>query len=143
MKKLQFALCVASALYGTNSIAGPELIQFPAGYENTFTQYAVINRIEKKEVVYTYANKVAVDSATMDQPLPSGSVLAMEVYKAKLDENGKPITDDKGFYIKDSMAAIVVMEKRDGWGAAYPAGFPFWTGSCNSLCVGGQSQITC
>ena len=120
MKNFKFTLLVATALIATSTFAGPELVQFPTGYKNTFTKYAVINRTEKKQVVYTYANKAAVDSATVGQPLSAGSVLAMEVYKAKLDKKGKPITDDKGFYIKDSMASIVVMEKRDGWGDAYP-----------------------
>jgi len=120
MKNFKFILWIATALFATSTFAGSELVPLPDGYKNTFTEYAVINRTKKKQVVYTFANKVAVDSATMGQPLDAGSILVMEVYKAKLDNNKKPITDDKGFYIKDSMAAIVVMEKRDGWGDAYP-----------------------
>ena len=119
MKKSIIAGTIALALFATDTLAGPELVKLPTGYQDTFTHYSIINRPKKNQVVYCYANKVAVDSAQPGQLLKKGSVLVMEVYKAKLDAKGNPISDEKGLYAKDTMAAIVVMEKQEGWGTAY------------------------
>lgn len=120
MKASVIAGAVSLALFATNINAEPERVALPEGYQNRFDQYSIINRPKKKEVVYCYANKVAIDSAIPGDPLAPGSVLVMEVYKAQLDEKGEPVSNDSGLYIKDSLAAIVVMEKQEGWGAAFP-----------------------
>ncbi len=44
----------------------------------------------------------------------------MEIYKAKLDSDKQPISDDNGHFIVDALVAVVVMEKRKGWGTEYP-----------------------
>ena len=119
MKKSIIGSVIALVLFATDVLSGPELVELPTGYQDAFTHYAVINRPMKNQVVFTYANKVAVDSAQSSQILANGSVIVMEVYKAKLDEKGKPLSNDKGLYLKDAMAAIVVMEKQKGWGNAY------------------------
>ena len=56
------------------------------------------------------------------RPLPSGTVLTMVNYKAKLGADGQPEKDANGRFIKtDEIAGIAVMEKRTGWGAEYAA----------------------
>lgn len=120
--KQYLGLLAAGLMLPGSVLAGPELVEFPEGYRDTFSQYAVINRPTKKQVVYTYANPLVVQSIQASKQLPSGSVVTMEVYKAKLDEKGNPIVDEKGKYIPADMAAVVVMEKRTGWGAEYPEG---------------------
>lgn len=120
MKKSTLVGVIAMVLFSADALSGPDLVKLPAGYQETFTQYAVINRPLKNQVVFTYANRVAVDSAQSNMPLANGSVIVMEVYKAKLDEKGAPLSNDKGLYLRDEMAAIVVMEKQEGWGNAYP-----------------------
>ena len=100
-------------------MASPDFIKFPEGYKTTFTKYAVINRSQKKQVVHIYANKTAVDNAQPRQALPSGSAITMEIYKAKLDNDKQPLSDEKDHFITDALVAVVVMEKRKGWGTEY------------------------
>ena len=55
------------------------------------------------------------------KPIPSGTVLTMVNFKAKLNAAGEPEKDANGRFIKtDEVAGIAVMEKRTGWGAEYP-----------------------
>ena len=55
------------------------------------------------------------------RPLPSGTVITMVIYKAKLGADGQPEKDANGRFIKTGeIAGIAVMEKRMGWGAEYP-----------------------
>jgi hypothetical protein len=101
--------------------AGPESIAFPEGYQDGFVHYATVNRAdERKQVVKIFANDVALASAKDGAPLDSGAVIAMEVYKAKLDDGEEPVVGEDGFFVADQLAAIAVMETREGWGADYP-----------------------
>ena len=52
--------------------------------------------------------------------MDSGSVLVMEVYKAKLDADESPVVGGDGFFERGDLAAIAVMEARAGWGEEYP-----------------------
>jgi plastocyanin len=42
-------------------------------------------------------------------------------YSAKKDEKGNVLKDAKGRFVKGDLVAYTVMEKRKGWGAAYPS----------------------
>lgn len=111
----------AGMLIGSAALAGPELIEFPEGYENSFTPYATVNRAdERKQVVKIFANDVALASAKDGAPLDSGSVLVMEIYKAKLDADQNPVVGSDGFFEQGDMVGIAVMESRAGWGEEYP-----------------------
>jgi hypothetical protein len=81
------------ALLATSALAGPENVTFPEGYQ---------------------------ESAKAGAPLASGSVIAMEVYKAELDTEEEPVVGEDGFFVPGELAAIAVMESRDGWGEDYP-----------------------
>ena len=121
---MRYALsaAVAGLLISSAALAGPDLIEFPEGYQDSFTQYATVNRAdERKQVVKIFANDVALASAKDGAPLDSGSVLVMEIYKAKLDADENPVVGSDGFFEQDEMAAIAVMESRAGWGEEYPA----------------------
>ena len=119
-----FVSCVLSlaiVMAAATTVAGPGKIEFPAGYKKNHVLYTTVDRPDNKTVRDLYANSQAAAAARQSKPLPSGSVLTMEVYKAKLDGNGNPAKNASGRFIKDKFAAIVVMEKRSGWGAEYPA----------------------
>ena len=119
---MRYALvgAVAACLLGSAAFAGPDSIKFPEDYKDTFTHYSTVNRAdERKQVVKIYANDAALASARPGAPLESGSVLVMEVYKAKLDAGGNPVVGGDGFFEQDELAAIAVMETRSGWGADY------------------------
>jgi hypothetical protein len=120
---MRYASSVAAAVWllGSAAFAGPDSIVFPEGYQDNFTHYNTVNLAdERKQVVKMFANDVALASAKDGAPLDSGSVLVMEVYKAKLDADGNPVVGSDGFFEPSEMAGIAVMETRDGWGADYP-----------------------
>jgi hypothetical protein len=111
----------AGLLISSAALAGPERIEFPEGYRDSFRPYATVNRADdRKQVVKIFANDVALASARDGAPLDSGAVLVMEIYKAKLDADQNPVVGSDGFFEQDEMAGIAVMKARAGWGAEYP-----------------------
>jgi cytochrome c553 len=95
-------------------------VTFPEGYKDTFTKYHTINFPATKQVRYYYANKSAVAAAKVAQPLPDGSVLFADVYAAKLDADGKPVTGADGFYVADKLLFHTAMARQAGWGKDIP-----------------------
>ena len=120
---MRYALsgAIAASLLGSAALAGPDKVEFPGGYQDKFTHYSTVNRAdERRQVVKIFANDVALASVKDGAPLESGSVLVMEVYKAKLDADENPVVGGDGFFEPGEMAAVTVMETREGWGADYP-----------------------
>jgi hypothetical protein len=111
---------VAFCGIGWAAVAGPDSVNFPERYQDTFTHYNTVNRADdRKQVVRIFANDVALASAKDGAPLDSGAVLVMEIYKAKLDADENPVVGSDGFFEPGELAAIAVMETRSGWGADY------------------------
>jgi hypothetical protein len=102
------------------AVAGPEKVSFPSGY-SSHRPYLTVDRPFNDTVRAMYASPEAAESARVRRPLPSGTVLTMEVYKAKRDDQGKPLKDASGRFVRGDLVTIMVMEKRAGWGAEYPA----------------------
>ena len=97
------ATCIA-LLSLSPAIAGSDLVAYPDGYQNAFTHYSTRNRDdERKQVVKLFANDVAVASAKDGAPLDSGSVIVMEVYKAKLDAEENPVKGADGYFVPAAM----------------------------------------
>ena len=115
----------AGAATGAKSNFLPNVAQtrvsFPEGYKDTFVKYHTIDFPATKQVRYYYANKAAVAAAKAGQPLPDGSVLFAEVYAAKLDGSGKPVTGGDGFYAADKLLFYTAMARDAGWGNDLPA----------------------
>jgi hypothetical protein len=110
----------ATSLFVLAASAGPDSVEYPEGYQDSFTHYSTVDRADdRKQVVKIFANDVALASAKDGAPLDSGSMIVMEIYKAKLDAEEKPVVGSDGFFEPDEMAAIAVMESREGWGADY------------------------
>jgi len=100
--------------------AAKSSVAFPENYRATFTKYHTINFPATKQVRYYYANPAAVKAAKAAEPLPDGSVLFAEVYSAKLDADGKPVTRADGFYEPDKLVLYTAMEREAGWGKDIP-----------------------
>jgi hypothetical protein len=90
---------IASAL-GISAYADGTLVKFPEGFERG-VKYATVNRGNIQQDLYT--SREAIDAVRAGQPFPSGTVITL------VDSR-----DGKLF-------RYVVMEKRSGWGANYPA----------------------
>ena len=72
----------------------------------------------ENQLAVLYANKTAVASAA-NGVMANGSVIVMEIYKKKLDENGNAVMNSNGLFEKGKFAAIAVMEKRDNWESGF------------------------
>lgn len=99
--------------------AGPDRITFPAGYRSGVL-YTTVDRADIKQHRELYASAEAVAAAKEGKPLPDGTVLTLVQYKIKLDDQGNPVKDANGRFMKTEIAGYTVMEKRAGWGAEYP-----------------------
>ncbi len=95
-------------------------VEFPSDYKERFTRYTTINFPDRKQVRHYYANEAALSAAREGRALPDGSVLFVEVYKARLDDEGNPLEGSDGYYVEDTLAAFTAMEKQRGWGEAIP-----------------------
>lgn len=120
MSSFRFLMLTTALTLSAPALADPQRIEFPRDYPDAFTQYTIHNRDDNKQVRYLHANETALQGAREGDTLPDGSVLVMEIYKAVLDDEGVPVTDDDGFFEKGELALYALMEKRAGWGDDYP-----------------------
>ena len=63
--------------------------------------------------IYINAKGAAAESGPA---LPNGSVLVMEIHKAKVGADGNAVTGADGQMQRDGLSKIFVMGKNDGWG---------------------------
>ena len=94
-------------------------VSFPKNYAEGVL-YWVQDRPRGNQVREYYASQDAIDAAQKDAPLPNGTVITVVQYNAQLDANGNPSTDANGRFMKGDIRGYTAMEKRAGWGAAYP-----------------------
>jgi len=91
---------LAAVILTAHARAADDLVEFPKEYE-AGTHYATVNRGGIREELYT--SRDAVQAAKRGEPFPDGTIITLVDYR-----------DGKLF-------RYVVMEKRKGAGAAYPA----------------------
>lgn len=96
-------------------------VGFPAGYKKSFTLYTTISFPKRKQVRRYYANPVALKAARDGQRMPNGAYFLVEVYKAKLDGQKKPVKGSDGHFVAGKLVAMTAMAKDAGWGDAIPA----------------------
>lgn len=114
-----FALPAALAL-GAGALEDRSLA-FPTDYRTAFDNYLIADRMgQEDQVMNFWANDIARKAAQAGEPLPDGSVLVAEVYKAKKDDSGEVIESQLGRRIPGEMAVILVMERKSGWEDQYP-----------------------
>ena len=100
--------------------AGGDKIAFPESYAKGVL-YTTVDRADNKQYRELYVSPPeAIDAAKKGEPLPSGTVITLLQYKAKLDDQGNPAKGADGRFSKTDLIGYTVMEKRSGWGAEYP-----------------------
>jgi hypothetical protein len=109
-------------LLAGSAFAAPQDVKLPENWRETFVKYWEGDRAPPNDTQtgVAWANRTAVESAKPGEPLAHGSVIVFEVWKAKLDAEGKPVLDAEGRRIPDSLALLAVMEKQPGFGAGWP-----------------------
>ena len=114
------AIAWASAAGLTMSArAGGDKVAFPENYAKDVL-YTTVDRADNKQYRELYTQRDAIEAAKKGEPLPSGTVITLVQFAAKLDDKGNPVKDANGRFVKDRLLAYTVMEKRTGWGAEYP-----------------------
>jgi hypothetical protein len=119
--RLRF-VAILSALfpfYAAYAGGDPNFVKFPKGYDTAFTHYATINRGNQEQVAKLYANEKALSSYKAGQTADPGTIVVMEIYKPKLDAEGKPVPGSDGIFEIDHLAAVAVMEKKNDWDAEF------------------------
>src|SRR5262245_36627952 len=90
--------------------AGPDNVMFPEHYPKGVL-YTTVDRADIKQYRELFITRFALDEFKAGRPLPSGTVITMVNYKAKVGDDGQPVKDGNGRFIKTGeVAGIVVME---------------------------------
>jgi plastocyanin len=97
-------------------------VGFPAGYQASFHVLYDFDRPDAGQVLVAYGNDQAAAAnphAGPNDVFPYGSVIAMEIHPAVLDDDGNPVLDENGRFVPGPVAAIPTMRKESGFGEAY------------------------
>ena len=98
--------------------AGGDNVAFPENYAKGVL-YTTVDRADNKQYRELFSTPEAIAALKDGKPIPSGTVLTLVQYKAKLDASGQPEKDANGRFIKGELIGYTVMEKRTGWGTEY------------------------
>ena len=117
------ALGVLLVLSRPATVNADEPIAFPADYVQKFQNYLSLDRTQDADqIMRIFANATALEATKAGKPLPEGSTIVAEVYKAKVDKDGKVIVSSLGRRIRDKLVLVGVMQKRgEGFGKDLPA----------------------
>ena len=122
-RKIALGVAVAGAIAAgalmAQATVGPKDVAFPTGFEK-WQMYQQLNRHDVKQYRELYAKPEIVQAVRDGKPIPNGTVLAIAIFAAQVDADGKPTRDAKGNFIKGKPVGVTVMEKRLGWGASVP-----------------------
>ncbi len=117
-----FAVLTGAAL-ASYAFAGPENVKFPNDYLKGVL-YQTLDRHDSKQYRELYAPAEAVEAVRKGKPIPYGTVLTLVQWSVEQDANGVPLKGSDGRFIKKDIIGHTVMEKRQGFGADYPADWP-------------------
>ena len=113
------AVAAGASLTAAAQTPGPNRVAYPENW-NQGVLYATVDRHDIKQYRELWTTKPAVDAVKAGKPIPHGTVLTLVQYKAKVDDKGVPTRDANGRFEKGEIVAYTVMQKGEGWGAAYP-----------------------
>jgi plastocyanin len=99
---------------------GPNKVAFPADWAKG-TLYATVDRPDTKQYREFYTTPDVVEAARAGKPIPDGAVITLAAYAAQADAAGVPLKDANGRFMKGSLLAVNVQQKKKGWGEDIPA----------------------
>ena len=113
------AVAGTAAIIAMQARAGGDKVSFPVLFPEGVL-YTTVDRADNKQYREIYVSAAALQAAKKGETLPSGTVITLIQYAAKLGADGNPEKDTNGRFIKGNLLAYTVMEKRAGWGSEYP-----------------------
>ncbi len=99
--------------------AQEDRVGLPRDYEKSFKLYHVFNNEERAGLKEVWINSVGA-KAEAGKPFPYGTVILMVGYRAKT-QDGTPVKDEKGLYVRGELNRFDVMRKEKGYGEIYGA----------------------
>lgn len=91
----------------------------PAGYKSWPKFLSGVDKEQQKQVRDIYINKVGAQTSA-GQSFPNGSIMVMEIYKAKEKADGSLEKTPDGKLVKGDLAKVFIMGKDAGWGQDVP-----------------------
>ena len=114
------ALTLAGLMPSVQVRAGGDRVAFPENYAKG-VRYLTLEKPDSRDVREYYTSPAAAEAARKGTPLPDGTVITVVIYAAQLDAQGGLTKDPSGHLIRtDKILGYAAMEKRAGWGEAYP-----------------------
>ena len=113
--------CATALLVSATTVRAEEpRIAFPANYRTAMINYLSLDRVQNDDqVIRLFTSKAALDAGKAGKPIPYGTVIVAEIYKAKKNAKGEVIESSLGRRIRDKFAAVAVMQKEKGWGEKF------------------------
>lgn len=98
-------------------------VEYPANYRTDFLHYLTVDRPDGF-IRDVYINPEAVAALRQTHRLPDETIVVLEIWQARVDASGGPVTDADGRYVKDSPLEMVhVGQKRSNWAESdFPGG---------------------
>jgi len=94
-------------------------LALPADYKSWPTFLMNIDKEQNKQVRDLYINKIGAGTSA-GQVFPNGTVMVMEIYKAKEQADGNLEKGPDGKLVKGNLAKVFIMGKGEGWGQDVP-----------------------
>jgi plastocyanin len=99
--------------------SGPNRLQYPADWAKGVL-YATVDRPDTRQYRELYTSEAAVRAAREGRPIPDGTIITLAAYSVQM-QDGKPVLDANGRFVKDKLVAVNSMQKQRGWGEDIPA----------------------
>ena len=93
---------------------------FPQDYSSRLVRYHVIDFPDRKQVRHYWADPGSVEAAKAGGDLPADAVILVEVFKARLDADGDPVTGEDGHFEAGDLSLYTGMQKIAGAGEPVP-----------------------
>jgi hypothetical protein len=89
-------------------------------YRKTYQYYLRIYAEDKRQIRDFYMNRVMVNSIAKGGTVPVGAIVVLEVYGARVGNDGQPLLDSDGKMMPGPLNVISVMETIDGANRYFP-----------------------
>ncbi|MGQ0812295.1 MAG: cytochrome P460 family protein [Nitrospiraceae bacterium] len=94
-------------------------IQVGMEYKNWPRFLTGIDKEQVKQVRDIYINSAGARTMA-GRDFPNGTMMAMEIYKAKENADGSLVKGEDGKLVKGDLAKVFIMAKGEGWGQTVP-----------------------